>query len=51
MHPRVDDHAASEPKGAQDVVENVHHVSAADLCGVSINLSGNPIILANGVLT
>ena len=45
----VDDHAAGQAKRTQDVVENVHRLRprAAYVCGVSVNLSGKPVILAN----
>jgi hypothetical protein len=47
----IDHDPAAQAKRSQDIVENVDRRSpSAYVCGVSINLSGTPIILANGRL-
>jgi hypothetical protein len=44
----VDHDSAGQPEGAQDFIEDVHARSLQSRrSGVSINLSGNPVILAN----
>ena len=49
----IDDHAASEAKRAQDVIQNVHRrrLRSAYVCGVSVKLSGKPVMLANESLS
>jgi hypothetical protein len=48
----VDHHPAAQAKRPQYVVEDVYRRSpSAYVCGVSINLSGTQIILANPLLT
>lgn len=44
----VDHHAAGQAQRTKDVVENVHRrPPPAYVCGVSINSSGKPVILAS----
>ena len=45
----VYDHASPKAKRAQDIVQNVHQrLRRAYVCGVSVKLSGKPVMFANG---
>ena len=48
----IDHHSTGQPERAQDLFERFHRVSRREyVCGVSVNLSGTPDILANLPIT
>ena len=48
----VDHHPTGQPERAQDLFERFHELPRREyVCGVSVNLSGTPDILANMPIT